>query len=106
MTRMAAVLFKAVNCANSGNRGHPCHPRNPRLRFVQFQNLLYAPMLTLHSMLQLKPSSPAVHSLPGIGLSWIMLRLVLIAVVLAGSAARPSTPLEKEVAVWPPAPSS
>ena len=50
-----------------------------------------------------KPNPAASQSYPSIVVSWLMLRFVLALVVLIGSANRPETALEKDIAVWPPA---
>ena len=50
-----------------------------------------------------KPNPAASQSYPSIVVSWLMLRFVLALVVVIGSANRPETALEKDIAVWPPA---
>ena len=50
-----------------------------------------------------EPTPAASQSFPSIVVSWLMLRFVLALVVLIGSANRPETALEKDIAVWPPA---
>ncbi len=50
-----------------------------------------------------KPTPGTSQSFPSIVVSWLMLRFLLALVVLIGSANRPETALEKDMAVWPPA---
>ena len=62
-------------------------------------------MVRFHGMSQPKSKPATSQSLPMIGVSWLMLRLVLLLVVLTASAGWPETHLEKELAAWPPGPS-
>jgi len=53
-------------------------------------------------MSQAKVIPATSQSFPTIGVSWLVLRVVLIVVAVTGSVSRPQTPFESQVAVSPP----